>query len=161
LIQSEDRGDTLYVGSRASDQLGRLYDKGRQSGEDAYKDCWRWEVQYRRGPAMSVVRALLQTECEASAIAATVARWFTDRGVSAGYHTSGQPLLATGVRIVPDDERWLAWARRCVAPRAKGLAVRYGWRYVAETLVGHITTYEEWESLVRGVEFEVQDAEGY
>lgn len=160
LIRSENRGDTLYVGSRASDQLGRLYDKGRESGDEAYKDCWRWEVQYRREPAVSVVRALLQAERETETIAATVARWFSDRGVGASYHTVGEPLSTAPARAIPDDVRWLAWARRCVAPRARELAVRYGWRYVAETLVGHISTYEEWESLVRGVEFEVQAMEG-
>jgi hypothetical protein len=33
---------------------------------------------------------------------------------------------------------------------------RYGWRYVAEACVGRINTYEEWETLMRDIEFELE-----
>jgi hypothetical protein len=32
---------------------------------------------------------------------------------------------------------------------------RYGWRFIAETLAGPIRTYDQWESLTRGVELEL------
>jgi DNA relaxase NicK len=155
LIQGEDRGDTLYVGARASDVRGRLYDKWRESGDDAYRDCWRWEVQYRRGYAMSALRSLTTSSDARSSITATVASWFSSRGVRAAFGVDGDPLATGDSRAASDDERWLKWARRCVQPRARELAVRYGWRYVAEACVGRISTFEEWESLVSSVEAEM------
>lgn len=159
LIKSEDRGDTLYVGSRKSDQLGRLYNKEKESRQAEYSACWRWEVQYRRSYALSTVRALQATPVPSEAIIATVGRWFTDRGVRAAYRSGVDPLCTGNARPAPDDQRWLAWVRRCVQPRAKEMVERYGWRYVAESCVGHISTYEEWESLVRGLEFEFEEME--
>lgn len=160
LIVNEDRGDTLYVGARTSDQLGRLYDKWRESRAEEYRDCWRWEVQYRRAPALSAVRSLLASETEPESIAATVATWFSGRGVDATYHVGSRPLAIQATRPQSDNERWLAWARRCVAPRAKELAKVYGWRFLAETLCGHIDSFEAWETLVRGVESELVVMEG-
>lgn len=156
LIVSEDRGDTLYVGSKASDQLGRLYDKARESSDATYSNCWRWEVQYRRAYALDAVRQLQAAKDPAATLAATVGGWFRDRGVRAAFASGGDPLAVRSNRPLPDDERWLAWARKCVQPRAKQLVAKYGWRYVAETLAGHIKTYEEYESLMRGVEFEFE-----
>lgn len=155
LILGQDRGDTLYVGSRTSDQRGRLYDKGRESGEPAYQNCWRWEVQYRRAYAMSAVRSLVAAPQKGPTIAATVASWFTSRGVGATYRVTSEPIDSRPDRKTPDDERWLAWARKCVRPRAEQLAARYGWRFVAEALVGRIRTFEDWETLVQGMEVEL------
>lgn len=155
LISSQDRGDTLYVGSKKSDQLGRLYDKDRESRDTAYKDCWRWEVQYRNDPALLAVRGLERAEDAEATIGATVRGWFTQRGVSAPFRAAGAALDCRPARQLPSDERWLEWARKSVQPRAKLLVQRYGWRYVAECLTGHIATYEDWETMVRGVEFEL------
>jgi len=157
LIQGQDRGDTLYVGSRKSDVLGRLYDKGRESGEPEYRDCWRWEVQYRRAPALQAARGLLVAEDAAATLAATVSGWFRDRDVSAPTWTAVDPMDCRAPKQVPDDQRWLAWARKSVQPRARELVARYGWRFIAETLAGPIATYEDWETMVRGIEFELQE----
>jgi DNA relaxase NicK len=154
-MQQSDRGETLYVGARASDQTGRLYDKWRESGDEAYRDTWRWEVQYRRGFALSAMRALTASRDPRSSITATVASWFNARGVRAAFGLDGDPLAVGDARASSDDERWLKWVRRCVQPRARELAVRYGWRYVAEACVGRIGTFEGWESLVSSVEAEM------
>lgn len=146
----------MYVGSKASDQLGRLYDKARESSDANYSDCWRWEVQYRRAYASDAVRQLQAAQDPAATLTATVGSWFRARGVGAAFASGGDPLAVRSHRPLPDDERWLAWARKCVQPRAKELVAKYGWRYVAETLAGHIKTYDEYESLMRGVEFEFE-----
>jgi len=156
LIQGQDRGDTLYVGSRKSDVLGRLYDKGRESGAPEYRDCWRWEVQFRRAPALQTARGLALAEDASATIAATVGSWFRDRDVSAPTWTNTPPLDHRAPKPVPDDARWLAWARKSVQPRARELVARYGWRFIAEQLAGPIATYEDWETMVRGLEFELQ-----
>jgi len=157
LIQGQDRGDTLYVGSRKSDVLGRLYDKGRESREPAYAGCWRWEIQYRRASALQTARGLAVAENPASTITATVGSWFRARDVGAPAWSDDPALDHRAPGAVPDDERYLAWARKSIQPRARELVKRYGWRFIAETLCGPIATYEDWETMVRGVEFELQE----
>lgn len=157
LILGQDRGDTLYVGSRKSDVLGRLYDKGRESKEPEYAGCWRWELQYRRAPALLAMRELLAAAKPAETILATVGGWFRDRAVSAPFAADSAPVDHRASRPVPDDQRWLAYARKYVQPRAKEMVKRYGWRFVAEQLCGAIATYEDWETMVRGLEYELQE----
>lgn len=156
LIQSQERGDTLYVGSRKSDVLGRLYDKGRESREPAYTGCWRWELQYRRSAALQAARGLQVAEDPAATIAATVSAWFRARDVAAPAWSPADIVDHRASKSLPDDQRWLAWARKSIQPRARELVKRYGWRFVAEQLAGGIATYEDWETMVRGVEFELQ-----
>lgn len=157
LIQSQDRGDTLYVGSRKSDVLGRLYDKGRESREPAYAGCWRWEVQYRRAYALQAARGLLGAANAQETITATVGGWFRARDVGAPFGATNNELGTGKPKQVPDDEAWLTWVRRCVQPRAMELVGRYGWRFVAEALAGPIKSYEDWETLTRGIEYELED----
>lgn len=44
-------------------------------------------------------------------------------------------------------------------PTAKRLALRYGWRYVAEACVGRIATVEDWDSMMRDWECELTEVE--
>jgi DNA relaxase NicK len=157
LIMGQDRGDTLYVGSRKSDVLGRLYDKAKESREPAYAGCWRWEVQYRRASALQTARQLQVAQDPGATIAATVGAWFRARDIGAPARSDALPLDHRVPRPLPDDQRWLAWARKSVQPRARELVKRYGWRFVAEALAGGIATYEDWETMVRGVEYELEE----
>jgi len=49
LIESRT-GDTLYVGSRESESMMRIYDKSSEYNEGQGK-VWRWEVEYKGGLA--------------------------------------------------------------------------------------------------------------
>lgn len=59
-------------------------------------------------------------------------------------------------KALADDERWLVWVRRSVQPRARELVARYGWRFVAEACAGRIQTVEQYLSLARDLEFELE-----
>lgn len=48
-LGSDTDGHTLYMGSPQSDKFVRYYDKYAESGGEL--DCYRWEVQFRRGKA--------------------------------------------------------------------------------------------------------------
>jgi DNA relaxase NicK len=157
VTQGNDGGETLYIGSKKSDQLGRLYNKGVESRNPAYAGCWRYEVQYRDKIAYGKTRALLSTQEENKTIEGDVYRWFSSRGVSPIFIPGSGQGIAVDVKAVPDDERFLAWVRRCVQPRGRLLVKRYGWRFVAEACVGRITSEADWESLVRDVEIELQE----
>ena len=52
----EDTGDTVYLGRKASRQLLRVYDKGKESGGEI--DAVRWELQSRAEPAITMVDRL-------------------------------------------------------------------------------------------------------
>lgn len=156
LLQTSTGADTLYVGSRASDQFGRLYDKGRESGDAALANCWRYEVEYKRRPALDQARALYASEAEALTVAGTCHRWFAARRIDPVYRPGELGDAVSLAAPVADDTRWLEWVRRCVQPRAREMVKRYGWRFIAETCAGHITTVEEYLSWSRGIEYELE-----
>lgn len=156
LLTASDGADTLYVGKRASDQFGRLYNKGLQSKEAVWEGCWRYEVEFKRAMAKETAKALLAAPDEKLAVEGTCHRWFSARRVTPCYRPGSVVDPVTAPSAVADDERWLAWVRRCVQPRARELAVRYGWRYVAEACVGRIETVEDYLTLCRGIEFELE-----
>lgn len=47
LYTNNKGGQTIYVGSRQSDSYICIYQKGAQSGEELYQDCWRVECRYK------------------------------------------------------------------------------------------------------------------
>lgn len=47
LLKGYGEGDTAKIGSRTSGKYGRLYDKEKQSHDDRYERCWRYEVEYK------------------------------------------------------------------------------------------------------------------
>lgn len=144
------------MGSGASAQYGRLYNKAVESKDPIYAGCWRYEVEYKDKPAYAKTRALIAAPSEQAAITGDVYRWFDRRGVHPCFAPGNVELVLENVASVADDERFLGYVRKYLQKRAKSLVARYGWRYIAECFAGPITTYEEWESLVRGVEFEMQ-----
>lgn len=157
---NEDRGDTLYLGAPASDQRGRLYDKDRESGEETWRSCWRYEVQYRRDAAMSAVQSIAGAPSAEEKITALVHGWFDGRGVDPHFRPEYPAGLTPPSRREADDERWLRWVRRCVQPTAARLVARYGWRYIAEACVGRIATVEDWETMLRDWECELEVIDG-
>lgn len=56
LIES-NTGDTLYVGSRMTESMIRIYDKSMGYGEEQ-GNVWRWEVEYKKALAGGVAQYL-------------------------------------------------------------------------------------------------------
>lgn len=74
-------GDTLYLGSRKSAVFGRVYDKGKASNEEYYRNSWRWELQIANKTADRVYAEIERQEDQKGSIAASVTGWFQARGV--------------------------------------------------------------------------------
>jgi hypothetical protein len=52
------RGRTVYLGSRSSQRMVRVYDKGLETGEES-QGCWeRWEVEFKEEAAQEVAKRL-------------------------------------------------------------------------------------------------------
>lgn len=112
-------GDTLYVGSRSSDQFGRVYDKSAKRKEGDIGSLWRYEVELKRKLAKQVAVQLLDA-AETSLplmIANYVYEWFRVRGVPPIWdYSKGATLSTVAVITGKSDEERLLWLRKQVSP---------------------------------------------
>ena len=110
------RGDTLMLGSRQSNYYGRCYDKGRESGDERYRHCWRYEVECKGDGAQAARKAITAGEDVAKTAAAVVHDWFRNRGCAVRYRPGlAGPLPPIGASH-SDLDSWLAWMLTQVRP---------------------------------------------
>ena len=125
LIVSGDGGSTVYVGSRASEQMGRVYDKGVESKTRPAGHWWRWEVEYKGGKSFAVAGALKSIDHAGVFISATVATWFRQRS-SHAFTTSMVPIVYNECEKPSTAEQQLLWLSRGVRPTVQRLVEHYG-----------------------------------
>lgn len=117
----EGEGDEYKIGVRSSPRYGRLYDKWKESGDEAYRNAWRWECEFKKMVAPEVVATLASNGWSASACIAIVSTQF------GAWHCApifrGDALAAKGSkgRRDADAERVLTWLARQVAPAIEKL----------------------------------------
>jgi replication initiation factor len=137
LISGHGDGDTLYVGSRKSPQFGRLYDKGREDHSAAYKNSWRWEVEYHDRHANIIAQKIQKAPDPAQAISATVRGWWRERGVDCPWESGTTPVASVdNLRRVASDSQTLAWLATQVAPAIRRISGRVEWSEIAQALFG-------------------------
>ena len=78
-ITSSDGGVTAYVGSRVSENFGRLYDKGIEQKTHTAGKWWRWEVELKGDMANAGMTSMLQAPNSRLWQHAFVASWFRRR----------------------------------------------------------------------------------
>jgi len=124
-IENSQGGQTFYVGSRTSDQYGRLYDKGREEGEALgipKGKIWRYEVEFKAYRAKRVGQQVLAVAKNLEShpndeIAGTVYKWFLSRGVNPIIKLDKDVAFLTDVSLeVSDDETSLHWLSTQVSP---------------------------------------------
>ena len=124
LYLASDGGSTLYLGSPASDQRGRLYNKSVESNGALPPGTWRAEVQYRDDRAGQIAGSLEAGSYSQDGIVSTVASWFRERGTELGFSAPGVPW---STRLYPDDvddDRKLIYLTHTIRPMLEGLVVR-------------------------------------
>lgn len=120
-------GQTLYIGSRASDKLGRLYDKGVEKKSAEKGALWRYEVEYKRHEAKRISERASQEEFDNACIAANVVHYFSTRGVTvpmvAAFDESSFERARAEYKLdrESDDERSLRWLNQFVASTVRRL----------------------------------------
>ena len=119
LFENSYGGATCYIGSRQSQQYGRFYDKGIQSGTHEKGLKWRAEVEYKKPLAGLMAKKLAARGASKrhAAIVATVAAWYSARG--AGIHPlvgAGEPMELSVEQRITTAEKKLAWLRTQVSP---------------------------------------------
>jgi hypothetical protein len=126
VIVTHGRGDTCNVGSRFSYYKGRIYDKFRESDDEAFRRCWRYEVECKGDGAKKAARYIIEHDNDPEAIAASVDNWFRARGITPRYRSTLDGSLGPIGRTDTDATRQLRWLSRQVAPVAKRLEKVYG-----------------------------------
>jgi DNA relaxase NicK len=128
-ILNSSGGNTLYIGSRNSDQFGRIYDKGAQQGEEpGWK--WRYEVELKKPrsmPSVQMFRKILlhngTGQRTQNTLTDWVHEWFLTRGVKppwgcGGMTRYGKVEVDYGETSV---DRKLSWIRSAVRPSVEFL----------------------------------------
>jgi DNA relaxase NicK len=135
VTSGDGTGKTLYVGSRSSDQFGRVYDKGAQIKNPLeIHRLYRYEVEFKRDRAALVLGELIgskQPEERARLIGQTVFTWFDNRGIPPvfGKFGDGSIPLELSARIT-SASRKLTWLRKQVRPTVRWLLEATGERDV-------------------------------
>jgi DNA relaxase NicK len=130
-VENSDGGQTLYIGSRLSDQFGRLYDKGRESSQGKEEGIpqgkiWRYEVEFKGYRAKRIATQILDNLEVADNIhdflGATVYKWFLSRRVPLIMDTYKNIPFSTEVSAkLSDDETTLNWLSTQVSPSVRRL----------------------------------------
>jgi len=128
LIQNTHGGETIYVGSRKSQQFGRVYDKGaEQQIEELIGYQWRYEIEYKKPLAGPVLKALLSYDegCDLPGrMRTTVHDWFAKRDCPPVFTDVGPMLeIETEARVTSDEVK-LWWLSSQVGPSVKKLIER-------------------------------------
>lgn len=135
LYDGKGDGDTCYIGSRASEEVSRVYDKYRQSGEELFFGAWRWEVEYKGSRAVQIWKGLKNSSDKARAITATVQTFFDERGIDCSPRVGNRGALYTCVtRREGDDLRRLEWLAKQVRPTVRELICNLGEEMVYSAL---------------------------
>ncbi len=107
---------TVYVGRRTSDRFGRLYDKRLESDDARYQDCWRWEVEYKKGRASFLATRLLQSESPEDDLLRTVHHYWAVRGFRPTWPSEASVSIDTYPAPKTDRDRRLRWLEKQVRP---------------------------------------------
>jgi len=122
LYARRGKGNTLYIGSGASRYKARLYDKGRESREAVWRDCWRYEVQARRERASQMADQFRASDDPERDMAALVHSHFDARGVVPIFDAGAAGGLDPLPRTRTHAERSLAWIDTAWRPTLRRLA---------------------------------------
>lgn len=135
LVDSGGDGNTLYLGARTSQVFTRLYNKGKESGDERYQGCLRLECQYNGATAREVHKALDLRQYDVGAMVASVVACIGRAGVPVEVSTGGtRPLQWSVETPKTDDIKQVKWLREQVGPTARRVEQIYGKGSVASIL---------------------------
>lgn len=133
LTINSDGGSTLYIGSRSSEGMGRVYDKGRETQTQPAGRWWRWELEAKQQLAEFVTNRLRSSLTAESTMLGLVVGWFGDRGAH-GLPATSEATFYKRERQTSTAEKQLQWLAVGVRPTVAKLISRFGERRVAAAL---------------------------
>lgn len=125
-ITSTQGGGTVYVGSAKSRQYGRIYDKYAESGEECYRNAWRYETVLKNNIATSVAQKIpMSRDRRCDHTVNVVCEWFARRGIRIRA-LSNVEWVSIDTPVIPpsDAASKLKWLEAQVAPSIRWLTER-------------------------------------
>jgi DNA relaxase NicK len=122
LVSSSQGGSTVYVGSRHSQFMGRLYDKGSEEGMPAGW-IWRYEVECKKPASEAIVSQLLTELNPSEWIASYVSRFFQSRAIIPLFEATNVECAIEIQAKVTSEAKQLEWLRSQVRPTVGRLCV--------------------------------------
>jgi DNA relaxase NicK len=111
----------LTVGSRQSEIYGRMYDKYRESKQEEYKGCVRWEIEVKGHQAQDLNAYMLENRGEVATTRAIVKNFWEARGMTPFWDTFGGVEKQPPTKRTRTDESKLAWLQTQVKPTIQTL----------------------------------------
>jgi len=129
LMEDLRGGATCYVGTRASEQFARIYNKDAESGDKAYERVWRYEVQLKNKYATKLAEQIAsQTYPTVNHALVFVKQWLAHRGVKTPWQADAELLPLPKIDSSSTQvEAKLNWLRTQVRPALRVL-LKYGLR---------------------------------
>jgi len=125
LVVSGDGGSTVYIGSRTSEQMGRVYDKGIEAKARPAGLWWRWEVEYKGDRSFATGSAMLESDSPEVLCMGLVATYFRQRSNNT-FTSTADFIVCNGRRDPSSVEQQLSWLARSVRPTVASLVERVG-----------------------------------
>jgi DNA relaxase NicK len=122
-IDSLTEGRTIYVGSRTSERMLRVYDKGAEAraaedphGAERYLGCHRFELEVKGGQARPTALTVSESPLPGFRVASLVGAYCALHGIDHSTFTNNPTGLIPGFRRRSDTDSKLSWLRRSVSP---------------------------------------------
>ena len=144
-------GQTLYVGRRVSGEMGRLYDKSAERGDEPGKS-WRYEVELKAASAHKFSQLLLKHAKEIGfqdrLIQQFVWEWFDGRGIPPVFkpRVKGKGIqIEKEMTITTTADKKLTWLNTQIRPTVRDLLrAGLGPRVIeALDLVAYLTEHQQ------------------
>lgn len=133
LRANDNTGDTLYIGSRESPLMGRIYDKSDKYGE-ALGKIYRFELEIKKVLAGRTITAMRNSDDLEAFIRATNVTQFHKWNIPLPYEFQMPVELPEAGIAISDDDTKIAWLRRQVRGTVQHLVTQGKADKVAEAL---------------------------
>jgi Replication initiation factor len=123
IIESLGGGATVYVGSRTSERMLRIYDKHAESdaaddeaGRARYLGCHRYELEVKGGQARPTALSVSEAPLPGFRVASMVGEYCYKHGIDHSVFTDAPMGLIPGFRRRSDTDSKLKWLHQSVSP---------------------------------------------
>jgi DNA relaxase NicK len=147
-IDCDNELETVYLGSRQSEWYGRIYDKERESKNESYKNCVRFEIEVKGKAAQAVFEALQRTSIPRKMIVRIVEEWFAKHGIELNLPEMPSEDVITPKKEHRREDKVLAWLSRQVAGSVAFLTSSGYWYPAFKALFGKALTEEDQSSIL-------------
>lgn len=144
----------LISGRRPSELYGRMYDKYRESKQEDYKGCVRWEVEIKGNQAIDILRDLRESQDHLMMSRLIVHQFFTTRGMQPFWEVFEGMVDHPPIKRTKTDETKLAWFINQVRPTVLSLKEHGRVKDAIRALFDDVLTPEQVEAILSLIESE-------